>query len=64
MSNLQALMIAVGLALSGVVLATAQQTSPNAINGCQYIAAGVTLTNLQRSAFLCDINGRLRVTTS
>lgn len=64
MKTHHAIIIALGIAFTGIVVATAQQTSPNAINGCQYIAAGVTLTNLQRSVFLCDINGRLKVTTT
>ena len=41
-----------------------QQTGPAAVNGCIYISGGVTLTNLQSTVFLCDINGRLKVTTT
>jgi len=41
-----------------------QQTGPAAVNGCIYISGGVTLTNLQSTVFLCDVNGRLKVTTT
>ncbi len=63
MTNKQALMIAASIALAGIVHATAQ-TAPSTVTGCQYIAAGVTLANLQTSPLLCDVNGRLKVTTT
>lgn len=59
------------VALAGVIAMAAtimpvvsQQTGPAQINGCVYLSAGITLTNLQSSTFLCDINGRLKVTTT
>ena len=64
MTNKQALIIAVSIALTGIVAATAQQTQPSTVTGCQFIAAGITLTNLQTGPLLCDINGRLKVTTT
>ncbi len=64
MKTHHAVIIACGLAFAGIVGAVAQKTTPDAITGCQYIAAGVTLTNLQSYPFLCDINGRLKVTTT
>ncbi len=64
MTNKQAFIIAASIALTGIVAATAQQTAPDSRPGCQFIAAGITLTNLQESRLLCDINGRLKVTTT
>jgi hypothetical protein len=53
----------VALALTSLPTSS-QQTGPAAVNGCIYISGGVTLTNLQSTVFLCDINGRLKVTTT
>ena len=64
MKTYHVLIIAASIVVSGLVVSTAQQRSPNAINGCQYISAGITLTNLQTFPFTCDVNGRLRVTTT
>jgi hypothetical protein len=64
MKTHHAIIIALGIAFAGIVSVTAQQRSPNAINGCQYIAAGITLSDLQTLPFRCDINGRLMVTTT
>ncbi len=64
MSNLQVFMIAASIVVSGIVISTAQQTAPDSRPGCQFIAAGITLTNLQETRLLCDINGRLKVTTT
>ena len=50
-----------GLLVSG---AQAQQTAPNAVNGCVYNSGGVTLTNGQTSPFQCDVNGKLLTTGS
>ena len=43
---------------------TAQQFSPGVIPGCVYNATPPTLANGQQSALQCDVNGKLRVTTS
>ena len=64
MTNLQALFIALGIAFTGIVAVTAQQTTPNSLPGCIYIAAGVTLSDLQQTTLRCDINGHLKVNTS
>lgn len=50
--------------LATVLPVVSQQTGPAQVNGCIYIASGVTLTNLQSTVFLCDANGRLKVTTT
>lgn len=65
MNIIQTTLIA-ACALATIYVATAytQQKGPAAVNGCIYIAAGITLTNLQSTVFLCDINGRLKVTTT
>lgn len=42
----------------------AQQFSPGVIPGCVYNVTPPTLSNGQQSALQCDVNGRLRVTTS
>ena len=53
------------IALAATVIPViSQQTAPAAINGCVYISGGVTLTNQQSTVFLCDLNGRLKVTTT
>lgn len=53
------------IALAATVLpVVSQQTSPAAVNGCIFISGGITLTNLQSTVFLCDVNGRLKVTTT
>jgi hypothetical protein len=39
--------------------APAQIQTPAAVNGCIYLANPITLTDKQRSAFLCDANGKL-----
>lgn len=64
MTNWQAFIVASGIAFTGIVAVTAQQTSPNSLPGCIYIAAGMTLTNLQQAVLQCDINGHLKVNTS
>ena len=64
MTNKQALMIAVSIAFTGIVAATAQQTIPSSLPGCVFIAAGITLTNLQSTTLMCDINGHLKVNTT
>jgi hypothetical protein len=64
MTNLQAVIIALGLTLGGVALVTAQQVGPASINGCVYYATPPTLTNGQSYVFTCDVNGKLRTTTT
>ena len=51
-------------AVQFVIPLVAQTQSPGAINGCVVLTAQVTMTNLQNSSFICDQNGRLKVTTS
>lgn len=47
------------------VYLTAQPAqAPSQITGCIYESAAITLTNRQSTALLCDINGRLKVTTT
>lgn len=53
----------IALALT-VLPATTQQSTPAAVNGCIFISGGVTLSNLQTTPFICDINGHLKVNTS
>jgi len=64
MTNRQALIIAASIAFTGIVAATAQQTAPDSRPGCVFISGALTLTNLQETRLMCDINGRLRVTTT
>lgn len=53
------------VALAVTVLpVSSQQTGPAAVNGCIFISGGITLSNLQSTVFTCDVNGRLRVTTT
>ena len=63
MTNTQALIIAVGIAIAGIGFAVAQQ-SPAATNGCVYMASPPTLSNGQQAVLTCDSTGKLRVTTS
>lgn len=64
MTNLQAVIIALGFTLGGVALVTAQQIGPSNVNGCVYLATPPTLTDRQSYVFTCDVNGKLRVTTT
>lgn len=64
MSTLHAIIIALGIAIAGIGLGIAQQSAPNAINGCVYNASPPTLTDKQSAAFSCDSTGKLRVTTT
>lgn len=63
MKTWHVIIVACGIAVAGIGIGQTQ-TAPSTVTGCQYIAAGVTLTNLQTSPLLCDINGRLKVTTT
>ena len=63
MTNTQALIIAIGIAVAGIGFAMAQQ-SPSAVQGCIYYASPPTLTDKQQAVFTCDSTGKLRVTTS
>lgn len=47
-----------------VVPLIAQTQSPAAINGCIVLTGAVTMSNLQNSSFICDAQGRLKVTTT
>ena len=46
----------------GVVFA--QPITPGVVPGCVYNVTPPTLANGQQSVLQCDVNGRLRVTTS
>jgi len=61
----QVLWMALGAAIAAAIgVATAQQTSPNVIPGCIYNSSPPTLTNGQSTVLQCDVNGKLKVTTS
>lgn len=64
MTNLQAFIIAVGIAIGGIGYSMAQQTSPNVLPGCIYNATPPTLSDKQSAPLQCDVNGKLKVTTS
>lgn len=67
MTNTQALIISVGIALAGIGYAVAQGSSfvsPASVNGCVVYASPVTLSDGYRTAFTCDLTGKLRVTTT
>lgn len=63
MTNMQAFIIALGIAVAGIGYAMAQQP-PAFIPGCVYLSSPPGLNNGQTSPLLCDSTGRLRVTTS
>ena len=42
--------------------APAEAQTPAAVNGCVYTSGGITLSNGQRTAFQCDVNGKLLTT--
>ena len=42
----------------------AQPTTPGVVPGCVYNVTPPTLTTGQQSVLQCDVNGRLKVTTS
>lgn len=44
--------------------ATAQQTQPNVIPGCQFNTVAPSLANGQTAILQCDSTGRLKVTTT
>ena len=49
--------------LSALLLgAPATAQTPAAVTGCVYISGGITLSNGQRTAFQCDVNGKLLTT--
>ena len=56
------LMAALGAA--AVQVATAQQSAPSSLPGCVYNSNTITLTDNQSIVLQCDVNGRLKVTTS
>lgn len=65
MTNTQAVIIAIGIAVAGIAYAQAQgQTIPNTLPGCVYNTTPPTLANGQQTVLQCDVNGRLKVTTS
>lgn len=63
MKTWHVLAVACGIAVAGIAIGQTQ-TAPGLVTGCQYLASAITLTNLQTSPLLCDINGRLKVTTT
>jgi hypothetical protein len=51
--------------VAGIVsYAVAQQTSPNAIDGCVVVSVAPTYTAAQRVAFTCNTSGQLRMSTT
>ncbi len=59
----QVLWMLLGATLAaGVGYATAQ--SPQVLPGCIYNSSPPTLTNGQQTTLQCDVNGKLKVTTS
>jgi len=66
MTNLQAIIIAIGLALAGIGFAAAQvgKSIPDGVLGCVYYSSPPTLTNGQSYVLTCDSTGKLRVITS
>lgn len=67
MTNTQAFILATGIALAGIGFAIAQGSaviSPAAINGCIVYASPITQSDGARTAFTCDLTGKLRVTTT
>lgn len=67
MTNTQAFIIAAGIAIGGIGFAWAQGSSfvsPASVNGCVVYASPVTLSDGYRTAFTCDLTGKLRVTTT
>ncbi len=67
MNTTNAFILAIGIAVAGISFAVGQGTNrqaPGAINGCIFYASAFTLSDGQRTAFLCDTNGRLKVTTT
>lgn len=63
MKNWHVVLLAASI-MSGQILYAWAQPAPSQIPGCVYLSSPPTLTNLQTSPFLCDINGRLKVTTT
>lgn len=64
MTNTQAVIIAIGIAVGGIGYSYAQQTTPNVIPGCVYNATPPTLADRQSSPLQCDVNGKLKVSSS
>jgi hypothetical protein len=57
--------MALGALVSSLIgYAVAQPTTPAIVPGCVYNATPPTLTDRQTSVLQCDINGKLKVTTS
>ena len=66
-TNTQAFILAAGIAVAGIGFALAQGSafvSPASVNGCVVFATPPTLSDGYRTAFTCDLTGKLRVTTS
>ena len=66
-TNTQAVIVAVGIAVAGIGFAWAQGStlrSPSAITGCVVYAVAPTLADGYSASLTCDLTGKLRVTTS
>ena len=50
--------------LVGAVVGYAYAQAPQTIPGCVYNATPPTLTNRQTTSLQCDVNGKLKVTSS
>ncbi len=67
MTNSQAAILAIGMSVASIGYVIAQGTtrlSPANVDGCVFYASAFTLSDGQRTGFLCDSNGRLKVTTT
>lgn len=67
MTNLQALILAVGIAVAGIGYAVAQvstKIAPSNISGCVVYSSPPTFSDGQSTVLTCDTTGKLRVTTS
>jgi NaMN:DMB phosphoribosyltransferase len=63
----EAIILAIGIAIAGIIISRAQPTTPVAVNGCiQLTAAPVSTSanNLVQTPFTCDVQGRLRTSTT
>lgn len=60
----QLLWMALGALIAAGIGAALGQGVPSTYPGCVYNATPPVLTNGQNSVLQCDVNGKLRVTTS
>lgn len=60
----QLLWMALGALIAAAIGGAIAQNVPSTYPGCVYNATPPTLTNGQNTTLQCDVNGKLRVTTS